>query len=64
MNPAEVIRSVAEETGADVRTVLRWFAGLPTRNVTARAIERAATARGLVRAGSPMAITSTPRPMT
>jgi hypothetical protein len=56
----QVIKAVATESGADVRTVHRWLAGLPARGATGRAIERAATAHGLTRPGLPR-ITPSPR---
>ena len=59
---AEVIKAIAQETGADVRTVTKFFAGVPARGAARRAIERAAAARGIVCNGMPLAISAAPRP--
>ena len=58
----ELIKAIAEETGADKRTVAGWFAGLKLRGATGRAIARAAAARGITTQPTPLAISSAPRP--
>jgi hypothetical protein len=59
----ELIQAIASETGADERTVAKWFAGLKLRGAAGRAIERACAARGIAQPNAPLAISSMPKPV-